>query len=202
MDSFDWKAVVQAVAPTLGTALGGPLAGAAVKAISMAVFGNPDAKEATIQDQLASGLSSDVLVKLKEQENSFKVLMRSMDVDVLKLEDSHSKALMEDTEKARSHNAASTAVFRLGMVILATFGSMVAFVLWGSYGLLAGTMTVRDPSMLAVVAGLLGTVIGYVAANAQQVVAFFFGSSKGSADKTDAMADALKTTLTQIGEQQ
>ena len=40
-----------------------------------------------------------------------------------------------------------------------------------------------------------GTVIGYVSANAQQVVGFFYGSSKVSETKTDAMAAAFTQTF-------
>jgi hypothetical protein len=46
---------------------------------------------------------------------------------------------------------------------------------------------------VAAVFGFLGTVVGYVAANAQQVVSYFFGSSRGSQDKSAAMAEAIKS---------
>ncbi|MEM5341598.1 hypothetical protein [Paraburkholderia azotifigens] len=39
------------------------------------------------------------------------------------------------------------------------------------------------------------TVIGSVSANAQQVVGFFYGSSKGSEQKTNAMAIAFTQTF-------
>ncbi|TCG03738.1 hypothetical protein BZM27_46190 [Paraburkholderia steynii] len=45
------------------------------------------------------------------------------------------------------------------------------------------------------VAGFVGTVIGYVSANAQQVVGFLYGSIKGSEQKTDAMAAAFTQTF-------
>ena len=54
---------------------------------------------------------------------------------------------------------------------------------------------IKDVAIVATVAGLVGTVVGYVAANAQQVVSYFFGSSRGSADKTAAMA----TTISRLG---
>ena len=38
---------------------------------------------------------------------------------------------------------------------------------------------------------LIGTIIGYLAGNAQQVVSFCFGSSRGSKAKTDAMTKAF-----------
>ena len=46
--------------------------------------------------------------------------------------------------------------------------------------------------MKAIVSALIGTVVGYVAANVQQVMGYFFGSSKGSADKTDALVAAVR----------
>ncbi|KAJ3472618.1 hypothetical protein NLI96_g13304 [Meripilus lineatus] len=41
------------------------------------------------------------------------------------------------------------------------------------------------------VSGFIGTIIGYVASNATQVVSFYFGSSKGSEQKSEAMATAF-----------
>ncbi|ERL46406.1 EVE domain protein [Candidatus Micropelagos thuwalensis] len=40
-------------------------------------------------------------------------------------------------------------------------------------------------------AAFSGTLVGYVSAKADQVIAYFFGSSSGSREKTRAMADAL-----------
>ena len=42
------------VAPSLATALGGPLAGVAVKTLSNALFGHEDATEQQISDAMAS----------------------------------------------------------------------------------------------------------------------------------------------------
>ena len=44
----NWKAIVGTVAPALATALGGPLAGVAVKAIADKVLGKPAATEADV----------------------------------------------------------------------------------------------------------------------------------------------------------
>jgi hypothetical protein len=44
-----------------------------------------------------------------------------------------------------------------------------------------------DPAVV----GIIGTLIGYVSAKADQVVSYYFGSSSGSKDKTAAMSDAL-----------
>jgi uncharacterized membrane-anchored protein len=74
----------------------------------------------------------------------------------------------------------------------------MGLVVYGCFMLLTGKMTV-DAGTAATVAGLVGTVMGYVAANAQQVLGYFFGSSQGSAQKSDHLADSLATTIRQLG---
>jgi hypothetical protein len=78
---------------------------------------------------------------------------------------------------------------------LATFGLVMRAALYGSYSLLTGNVPNVNPGMIGMVAGFVGTIIGYVGANAQQVVGFFFGSSKGSEQKTEAMATAFTTAF-------
>ena len=39
---------------------------------------------------------------------------------------------------------------------------------------------------------LAGTLVGYLSAKAEQVLAYYFGSTKGSADKTALLADATR----------
>lgn len=88
---FDWKSLVKTVAPVLGTALGGPMAGAATKFIADKFLGNPDASEKEIADALMSS-SPEQLIKLKELDNTFAIEMKRLDVDVYRIdaEDRHS----------------------------------------------------------------------------------------------------------------
>ncbi|CAD6559307.1 hypothetical protein ACFQ3P_32990 [Paraburkholderia sabiae] len=97
---------------------------------------------------------------------------------------------VQDTANARNDK-----VFWLGVVILATFAVVVFASMYGAYALLAGHVVVENAALVGMVAGFVGTVIGYVSANAQQVVGFFYGSSKGSETKTDAMAAAFTQTF-------
>ncbi|WP_157636198.1 hypothetical protein [Burkholderia ubonensis] len=53
-------------------------------------------------------------------------------------------------------------------------------VLWGEYVLLTGKLPTAAAALVGMVSGFAGTIIGYVAANATQVVSFYFGSSGGS----------------------
>ncbi|HYE48577.1 MAG TPA: hypothetical protein VEB20_03230 [Azospirillaceae bacterium] len=64
----------------------------------------------------------------------------------------------------------------MGAVILVGFFATVGFVLSGRVGL-TGEQGV-----------LVGTIVGYVSAKADQVVAFFFGSSSGSQSKDGTIA--------------
>jgi hypothetical protein len=105
------------------------------------------------------------------------------------------QAYVADTADARKANANNDRVFWLGVVILSTFAAVMGASLWGAYGLLTGELPVTNPAVVGMVSGFIGTVIGYVSANAQQVVGFFFGSSKGSEAKTDAMTSAFSSAF-------
>jgi len=69
------------VAPTIATALGGPVAGMAVKAISGALFGHDNGTEEDITTALANP-TGDQLAALKKIDADFKVQMKSLDIDL------------------------------------------------------------------------------------------------------------------------
>jgi hypothetical protein len=83
--AFDWKKLIAGVAPTLATALGGPLAGAATATVAQAVLGKQDATEDEVSTALAAA-SPDVLQKIKEADNSFKVRMQELNIDLAKMQ--------------------------------------------------------------------------------------------------------------------
>jgi hypothetical protein len=189
---MEWKKIINAVAPVLGTALGGPMAGAAVKIIAGAILGDENATEQQVTETVLQGLSPEALVKLREADNSFKVRMRELDIDLAKLNATTEQAYLNDVQNARTTHTGNRGIFWVGIAILLTFATVMVAVLWGSFQMIAGLIPIKDAGFASTVAGLVGTVIGYVAANAQQVVGYFFGSSKGSADKTDALAAAVR----------
>src|SRR5437879_6583749 len=90
--AFDWKSLISSVAPTLATALGGPLAGMAVQAIGGAL-GLSDTTEDKLSAALA-GAKPDELLKLKQADQEFAEKMKSLDIDLAKLE-------VEDRTSAR-----------------------------------------------------------------------------------------------------
>ena len=73
--------LIGSVAPTIATALGGPVAGMAVKALSGALFGHEDGTEEDIQAALANP-TGDQLAALKKIDADFKTQMKSLDIDL------------------------------------------------------------------------------------------------------------------------
>lgn len=157
------KQVIKAVAPTLATALGGPLAGAAAKII-LGKFGGEE-------DQIGSVLEQadpTTLLALKKAEQEFIVQMKELDI-------SEEKLHAEDRASARAREVAlrgDTTTRILAYTIVGSFCTLVFAVLFGE---------ISAESTIA------GAVIGYLSAKAEQVVAYYFGSSLGSKMKTDIM---------------
>jgi len=199
MADFDWRKLVGGIAPVLGTALGGPLAGAAISQLAGALLGNPDASEADVAAAISSGrLSGEQVVAIKAAENSFAVRMRELDIDVLKINQAADSALIADTSDARHAFGKDENVFVLGCIILGAFAALMGLVLTGLFYLMTGKVAV-DPGVMTACGTLIGTIVGYVAANAQQVVSFFYGSSKGSKDNGQAIGAALTESIKQAG---
>jgi hypothetical protein len=142
------------------------------------------------------------LISLRSREMDFKERMQALgfqqEREMRAFDIEETKALIEDTTSARGAFGSNENVFTLGCIILSVFGLLMALVLTGCFFLMTGRVTV-DSGTLAVCAGLIGTVVGYVAANAQQVVSFFYGSSKGSKDSGDRIGAALTESIKQQG---
>ena len=77
------KNIVGAVAPTLGSALAGPMGGMATKMIAdvLGVPNNPKAIEKGLADA-----SPEQMLELKKAEQEFDIKMKELDVDVFNLE--------------------------------------------------------------------------------------------------------------------
>lgn len=96
------KAVLSTVAPTIATALGGPLAGAGVKFITDKFLGNPNATETDIAQAILSASPQD-LAKLKELDNQFELEMRNQGIEFAKVEvESRLNAQKREIELAKT----------------------------------------------------------------------------------------------------
>lgn len=140
-------------------------------------------------DQAAAAINSDPNLALQ-----FKSALLAQQTEMANLAFAKEKLYVEDVQDARKYR--DDRVFRLGVVILITFALSVCLVLWGGYEVMTGGVAV-DPGMFAAITGFIGTLLGYVAASAQSVVNFFFGSSSGSTQNRDALTDSIKKIGTQ-----
>lgn len=164
---FDWRKTLAAVAPTLATALGGPMAGAAVGAISRGLMGREDASEEELE-HLVSTADPATLAKLKQIDADFRKEMRKLDVDLARVN-------AEDRADARDMAQQTNlwpqiiigAAFILGyFAILICDGALEAFEV--------------DPLLL----GVLTTGIPVI-------LQFWFGSSSGSKAQSRRIAQKL-----------
>lgn len=187
----DWKEIVGAIAPAIATAFGGPLAGVAVGALGKAILGNENVSESEIESAILTGLSPEAIVRMREADNSFLLESKRIALEERKTEYQNDQAYLSDTQDARKNFSGKEEVFWIGIIILIGFGVITAALTIGCWALLTGGLGAIDASTVGLVFGFLGTILGYVASNAQQVINYWFGTSKGSKDKTDAMVSAF-----------
>jgi len=161
----DWKSIVGTLAPTIATALGGPLAGTATKFLSSALLGNEDASEHDIEAAIL-GANPDQLGKLREIDNSFKIEMKRIDVDVYALE-------VDDRKDARDM-AKANMVPQMTLSTIFIGGYFV--IVWM---LFSGQVVIDDS-----IRDMSNILLGVLTANIPSIMQFWFGSSHGSKQKT------------------
>lgn len=164
---MDW---LKNIAPTLATVLAGPLAGLAVEAIGNAI-GMTDATKEKISDALQTGqLSGEQIIALKRAEIDMKAKEQEFGFKFEEL-------VFKDRDSARQRE----------MAVKDNTNKILAYTIVGSFvAMVTGTLMgwAKVDSVLA------GTLVGYLSAKAEQVLAYYFGSTKGSADKTKLLADS------------
>lgn len=160
--------LVKTVAPSIASAVGGPLAGMATRAISEALLGKPDGSEDELV-QAAAKATPEQLLALKNAEQDFAVRMRELDIDLERIANA-------DRESARKREVSTkdwTPRVLAGLVTAGYFGVLF-------YMLINGLPTHGGSEAMLVMLGTLGTAWG-------GIVAYYFGSSAGSKEKTEAM---------------
>lgn len=187
---FDWKKVVGTVAPTIATMLGGPLAGAGVKILAGQLLGDENASQEQVAEAVA-GMKPEQIIELKKIDADLKKQFADNGIKLAELSAQQDQAYVNDTADARRAHAGDRQVFLLGVSVLVLFFVIASGAVWGAFAVLTGAFKIDDPGVLAAVFGLVGSVVGYFAANSQQVIGFFFGSSRSSKGKDEALAQAV-----------
>jgi len=157
MDLGVFGKLIENVAPTIATALGGPVAGMAVKALSTALLGHGDGTEDDIKTALATA-TPDQIAAIRKVDADFKVQMKQLDIDLQKI-------AADDRNSARqmaiqTHDL--TPRF-LAIVVVICYG-LAQYYLFTH---------VIEQSMRELVARVLGTIDGAL----MMILSYYFGSS-------------------------
>lgn len=175
MNTNDWKGVIGAVAPTIATVLGGPLAGAAVGALSRALLGKENGTEAELAP-LITGASPDTLLKIKQVEAELTTGLANAGVQ---LEDIAAR----DRDSARRMAQDTKGMMTAGLAVAYTFAYFASLWIVWRYGL--GAADSMEASR-----DLLQTLLGALSAVQLQIMNFYFGSSSASKEK-DRIIDRI-----------
>lgn len=165
----DWREIVGAVAPTIAAALGGPLAGVAVAALSDKLLGRPDGTADDVGAAILAG-GPDALLAIKTADQAFAVRMRELDIDIERL---HQTDRGSAREREGKTGDSATPRWLAGAVTLGFFGVLAWLLVYGKPEAGGDALLV----MLGALGGAWASVISY-----------YFGSSAGSAAKTQIMA--------------
>ena len=159
---MDW---LKQIAPTIATAMGGPLAGMAVSAISKAIGVDPD----KVGDLISSNkLTADQIAQVKIAEIELQKQAQELGLNFEKLEVEDRKSARDMQSKTRSLMPPILA----GTVTIGFFGIMVMMFI--------GKVDSSNPAILMML-GSLGTAW-------TGIIAYYFGSSAGSQAKTDLLS--------------
>ena len=145
--------IVGAVAPTLGTALGGPFGGMAGDVISKVL--GVDNDPASLEKAIASA-TPEQLIEIKKAEKEFEAKMKELDVDLYKLE----TAEKQDARKTFSKD------WTARIIGIAMVGGFLGYIF---------LVTLQPPEQNS--EALINLVLGYLGGLASAVISFYFGAS-------------------------
>lgn len=152
------KDLLGVVAPSVATALGGPLGGVAVKTLATHLLGKGDHSEADIAAAVA-GATPEQMAMLKKAELEFKAELKKLDIDLEKIH-------AQDRDSARRREIATGDKIPSVLAVI----TMVAFFAY----ILGVTFW---PWPLEADVGFINIAIGWLGGTASTVVAYYFGSS-------------------------
>ncbi len=152
------KGVIGAVAPTIGTALGGPMGGMAANLVSQALGCKNTPKDI---EKAVQNATPEQLAELKKLDNDFEVKMKELDVDLFALETA-------DIQNARSTFSKDWTARIIGIAVIGGFMGYIFLV------------TIQPPEQNS--EALINLVLGYLGGLASAIISFYFGASHSSDD--------------------
>ena len=157
---MSWKSIIGSIAPTIATALGGPLAGMATKALTSQLFPGEEIPEENLDSRIEELVATDpeALARIKQIDSDFKTKMKQLDID---LEGIHAG----DRDSARKMGIAKGLIPQmiLASVYVVAF-AVILFVVFTGNAELVGPQ-----------ANIANVLLGILSAGLLQVMNFFFG---------------------------
>jgi len=157
------------IAPTIATAIGGPVAGMAVKALAGALGLSPEASADDVQTAMMNA-TPEQLAAVKKVDADFKVQMKQLDINLEEIAAGDRKSARDMMVQT---GVQTPAVLSYSVIVAWVFIQYYLFT------------TVIDPSMRELIARVLGTLDGAL----MLVLSFWFGSSSGSHAKDQLIKD-------------
>ena len=165
---MNWIDAVKGIAPMVGTALGGPLGGAAAAFLADKLGVKEKTLEA-VSAVLSSGkMTPDQLVQVREAEIEFEKFCKQNNIDVARVHLENTKDARVMQTQTRSYYPAT-----LSTIITIGFFSILGWMLYDD--------KIANSEPILIMLGALGAAFA-------AVVNFWLGSSIGSMQKTEAMA--------------
>ena len=153
------KNLIGAVAPTIGTALGGPMGNMAANMIAETLGCEPTPKKI---EQAVQQATPEQLAEIKKIDADFEVKMKELDVDLYALE-------TKDMQDARGKFSKDWTSRILGITVVGGFMGYIFLV------------TLQPPEQNS--EALINLVLGYLGGLASAIISFYFGASNtGSKD--------------------
>jgi len=146
------KNLFGSVAPTIGTALGGPVGGMAAQAIAKVLGCDPAPQ--SIERALGSA-TPEQMAEIKKAEIQFQTRMKELEVDVFKLE-------TQDIQNARENFKNDWTPRVIAIMCITFFGLFIGVII----------MDETPPDD-----GLVNLVLGYLGGVVTSIISFYFGAS-------------------------
>ena len=147
------KNIVGAVAPTLGSALSGPMGGMAGGVIAKVL--GVDNNQAAIENAMQNA-TPEQLLEIKKAEKDFEVKMKELDVNLFDIE-------TKDKQDARTKFSKDWTARIIGIAMVAGFLGYIFLV------------TLQPPEQNS--EALINLVLGYLGGLASAIISFYFGAS-------------------------
>lgn len=172
--SFDWKSVLATVAPTLASAYGTPFAGMATKVIlnTLGITPAPQATEEENQQAVAEKMQNATpaeLLAIKNADYQFKKDMKTLDVELAKLELQDRESARQMQVQTKSWAAPTLAALAIIIVVVLAYYVMT-------------TASINEYAK-GVVLLILGRFLGYI----DDVYSFEFGTTRTSRVKDETI---------------